>query len=394
MSLLVHLDLFLTPFVSDPDAAFARAAAVGIKNKGAVEVAAWCFELAARVEDLARGHGLRLALMGGTACQLRLRAEVQRGSKDDDFLTTASREDIARLMDALRAHFAPVSENGIYFSPDPYSPKRSAKVLDMQRYDLRVPSAIGHATQGGVNGQHISLEFHFVEALPPTENMDGRLFPFDSSLSLEIPKIAYQSALKLMTLADPPVGIPDDRQDDIPKHLNDLDQLLVHFASADWASLRDAVDKTAAQEPQIAGHDVLAEVDKRLATWADLGGTDPAARRRAGWIRDQQAMMADRLTITEWSARAHRLRWALRCASIVDGQGYWDRACATASEVAALAGAHSLGAREIIVARWRERRGGGRLPDAAGYKAEIVWWHYLGDIVDLGELPVGWSAVP
>jgi hypothetical protein len=44
MDLGDYLDLFLTPFSADPDAAFARVAGIGTRNRGAVEVAARLLE--------------------------------------------------------------------------------------------------------------------------------------------------------------------------------------------------------------------------------------------------------------------------------------------------------------------------------------------------------------
>jgi hypothetical protein len=394
MSVQDHLDLFLTPFAADPEQAFAHAAEVGIKNKGAVEVAAWCFELAARVEDLSSRRGVQLALMGGTACQLRFQASVQRGSRDDDFLTTASREEVARLMEDLREHFLPVSEDGVYFNPEPYTPARPTKIIDMQRYDLRAPSFLDHQSKSGSLGQHISLEFHFVSALPPIESAEGRLFPFSEDLALTVPKIAYQAALKILTLAAPSVGIPPDRERDVPKHLNDLDLLLVQFSDSDWEALEGAVDQTAAKEPDIAGHDVWSEADERLASWSHLGGTDDAAVKRAQHIQDQKALMADKLSVTAWTARSQRLRWALRCARTSNGTHLWTQARDMAATLAGLSGDNSRAARNAIVKRWRALRDGAKLPDAAGFKADVVWWHYIAEYRDLAVLPDDWNILP
>jgi hypothetical protein len=65
------------------------------------ELAAWCAEVHEHLCDLEDTVGVELLLMGGNAASLRFDAIQQRGSRDNDYLTTASHADIGRLMDAF-----------------------------------------------------------------------------------------------------------------------------------------------------------------------------------------------------------------------------------------------------------------------------------------------------
>jgi hypothetical protein len=112
MSALVseHLGLFKLTWLADPSAALAAGRSAGISDPHFIEMSAWCAELHAQLADLAQDRDLPLLLMGGNAAALRMEAAKQRGSRDNDYLTTASEQDILGLMEALVSRLAPSFE--------------------------------------------------------------------------------------------------------------------------------------------------------------------------------------------------------------------------------------------------------------------------------------------
>jgi hypothetical protein len=105
-----------------------------------------------------------MLLMGGTAAQLRVDLREQRGSRDDDYLTAASNETIAALMQELADRFAAVEEP--YFRPELKIPADRTQELPMVTYEVPVPALLGHTDAEGVAKHVLKLEFHLVETLP------------------------------------------------------------------------------------------------------------------------------------------------------------------------------------------------------------------------------------
>ena len=65
----------------------------GITQNYVGEISAWCVRVNEQLKLLAAEHRIELQLMGGNAASLRLEAAAQRGSSDNDYLTTASEPD-------------------------------------------------------------------------------------------------------------------------------------------------------------------------------------------------------------------------------------------------------------------------------------------------------------
>ena len=77
-------------------------------------------EVHEHLHDLEDTVGVELLLMGDNAASLRFDAIQQRGSRDNDYLTTASHTDIGRLMDAFAERFKALHPP---FKPKVYKPK-------------------------------------------------------------------------------------------------------------------------------------------------------------------------------------------------------------------------------------------------------------------------------
>lgn len=93
VDLVPHADLFVLNWMLDPEQALRDANARGVSEPHAIEMSAWCAELHEQLRIVAEAEQMPLLLMGGHGAALRLEAATQRGSRDNDYLTTATEED-------------------------------------------------------------------------------------------------------------------------------------------------------------------------------------------------------------------------------------------------------------------------------------------------------------
>ena len=103
-----HLGLFKADWISDPDLLAARIREASVSDRYTAELAAWCAEIHEHPRELADKREIELLLLGGNGASLRFDAVRQPGSRDNDYLTAASPEDIDRLMVRLGERFAPL----------------------------------------------------------------------------------------------------------------------------------------------------------------------------------------------------------------------------------------------------------------------------------------------
>jgi hypothetical protein len=370
-----HVDLFYTDFPANPESAAKRGESIGINNRNVCEISAWCWELDEQVRRLAEERGVKVLLMGGTAAQLRLDLREQRGSRDDDYLTAASEKTIAALMQALADRFASVEEP--YFRPELKTPGERAQALPMVTYEVPVPALLGHTDADGVAKHVLKLEFHLVDALPPSESLAAQVFALERAVESEVPILPHQIALKLVTLTAEPIGIPDYREDDIPKQLNDIDLMLARLSGAEhWAQLRQAVEDDVAREAAAieieppAVDAVWNGIEARLERWADVS----TERELQQLVNDAQGLFPRgiRLGHQMWRARVRRITYACRCARSNEGAAAWAYA---RTEEERLNSDQKAGAAEIA-ARWRDERGA-KAPGPLRAFASVLWWEYL-----------------
>ena len=369
-----QLPLFITGFPGDPPSAVTEGAKHGFTNRDACEVSAWCWELAAQVKSLAEARGLPMALIGGTAVQLRIDADLQRSSRDNDYLTTATEAQVEQLMNDLATKFA--SFPGPLFRPVRKIPGAAAVALPMVTFEVVVPALLGHRNLSGVAQHMIKLEFHFTESLPATETIRHIVFALADPVEQPCTVRTYQIAMKLMTLAADPIGLPPLREDDLPKHTSDLDGLIKEFDLAQWPELLGTVEDLCKQEVArtsltITPAEVLAQIIARLDHWA----TAP----NWGLIQAVHGQLTKLSSTgpTGWRARFRRLEFFVTC--IVSGPaGQKDWADALAEERVILANGDTPQARAAIAAEWPARHGIPMPNPLKSFKAEFLWWELLG----------------
>jgi hypothetical protein len=222
--------------------------------------------------------------------------------------------------------------------------------------------------------------------------LTASVFAIERAVESEVPILPHQIALKLITLTSPPIGIPDFRQDDIPKQLYDLDLMLARLsAQTDWARLAQAVEDDVAREAAAieiaapAPDEVWNGIEERLNHWADVS----SKRELQQLVNDAQGLFPRgmRLGHLFWRVRVRRIAYACRCARNADGAAAWSYARA---HEARLKADNRAGAAEVA-ARWREERGANAAGPLRAF-AEVLWWEYLTTRDDLLLPPAERSA--
>lgn len=308
-----HLRLFILDFVRAPDTLRERGRDAGITHNSTLELAAWCAELNEQLKLLATEGGVALQLMGGNAASLRLEASAQRGSRDNDYLTTATAE-IDALVAGLARRFEAV--------PEPLMrPKRISDAgklkLPLVSYTVPVPSL----TVGHEEILTAKIEFHLEEELPPGEQVTGRPFAIGRDLTSPLPALPYQVALKMIVFDDTPVGIPSEREDAIPRQMHDIDLLAAKMTDpAQWEKLGRYVRRR--YERERGFHDLglddqapWAGIARRMDTWARCD-TDTIRWTAIGNFQNNQVGKAARRSAGDWRARARRIQAMGSCAAL------------------------------------------------------------------------------
>lgn len=308
-NLAPHADLFTLSWVSDPERLLIDARQRGVFEPHAIEMSAWCAELHEQLRILAEQAGIPLLLMGGHGAALRVEPAKQRGSRDNDYLTTASEQEVAALMDKLQARFAarfPAPQ----FRHRPLHGGDHAEPLPLAAFAVDVPALLDPNNEVLA----VKLEFHIeaeVALFPEGEQVLGPFYGLTEEVSAMLPRLPYQIALKLMTLHEPPVGLLARYEGALPRQMWDVDALagrlteeeefltLASYARRLYVKEESQRDR----EPETGGP--WAGIDRRLAAWMPLrtGQSNSIERFQAA-----QLSSASRRPQEQWAARIARLR--------------------------------------------------------------------------------------
>ncbi len=334
MSIAEHPELFKGEWIANPARLKTLARQAKYNDMFTTELAAWCAEIHEHLRELETDVGVQLILMGGNGASLRFDAVQQRGSRDNDYLTVATHEDIERLMDAFAARFAALHP---LFVPRRYEPTNRVAQLDMVAYVIPVELRLDH---GRATSNEVKVEFHFEHELPPAESVLGSLGPASVPIRARVPELPYQFVLKLMTLAAPPVGIDEDsRVEAVPRQLYDLDLLLAAMREDhQWAAMTAYcrlryIRECAQWSIPLAADQPVAGLRERLVRWADC--TDSGGERWKIIRAVQQSQLRREIHRTPWGWRARCLRLdvAIECSRLESGWTIWQQALATAAIV-------------------------------------------------------------
>lgn len=330
-----HLSLFKANWIAEPERLKDKLQQARVSDFFTGEIAAWCAEIHEHLHELAAELDIDLMLMGGNGASLRFESVQERGSRDNDYLTAASRDDIQRVMDAFAARFAGVPD---LLEPTVYVPKGPVPELNMVAYTIDVPLRLSHGIAGSNN--NVKVEFHFEVELPPSELLTRSLGAARSELTAHLPQLPYQTVFKLMTLVADPIGIDEStRAAAIPRQLYDLDGLLASFTTGpQWEEMVDYAERRFAREAEYWDVTVVPGepwdgIRARLDKWTDC--VDENSEHWKTTRSVQQSQLRREVHTSGWGWRARLNRVALAAECLRRGPSGW-QSWIQAAEVAAL----------------------------------------------------------
>jgi len=243
----------------------------GFTQLSKVKTFLWDFEL---LGQLQRHLESKVVLKGGAAAQLFSPPERQRTSVDIDVIYSGTEGDLLSALNSIHIDFG---EDETFFKFTKYTPKKPSKALPLLTFYVAVPDLLIEA-QRQIN---IKLDIHMIH------DLSAKTISVDNAIALGVPLafsphcLSVESLVgdKILTLARGSVGIPADREADIPKQLYDLNALtsLKSFQSLD--DFQSAFDEFLKLELANAGERVedqviFRQVIANLRRYSTVGGND------------------------------------------------------------------------------------------------------------------------
>ncbi|MDA0160785.1 hypothetical protein OM076_10960 [Solirubrobacter ginsenosidimutans] len=241
-------------------------------------------------------------------------------------------------MAAFAERFAPLAP---YFVPELYVPE-GARPLPLCTYHMSAPAVYAET----FNGLHqLKIEFHVdIKELPPSETIISPHFALPQPVRARVPRVPYQVALKLLTLADPPVGLDVGREGVLPRQVYDLAGLVPQVEGDEaWAEIQEYaralyVKECGVNEIEPEDGEPWPGIEQRLAHWARLD-EDQEQGHAVETFQQTQVPSTARIGRAAWRARMRMIQFAARCAAIGrDGARVWDQASAIEARLPARPG--------------------------------------------------------
>lgn len=376
-------ELFKLDWIRDPQIIETRAKEHGLSDRLTLETSAWCAEIHAQIEELAQERGLVLILMGGNAAALRMDVAAQRGSRDNDYLTTATEEDLAQLMRALRDRFRAF--------PDPFFTYRQLKPanalpLPLITYSVQVPPL--HEKNQDRGTIKVKLEFHLSDPgkMPESETVEGEFLAVGQLIRARVPLAPHQFALKAMVLLPPPIGVEERREDAIPRQLYDLDDLARRVMDEEnWQALQEFAASrysTECAQHRVAptAGDPWRGVLERLDEWKQCSNTEAGYWSKIQAFQTAQITKATKSRPEEWRARVQRLRLFVRLLTLdPSGLAAWRRSLRLEARLGPAEGRQLRAQRAAL----------GQVVGIPGRKVtpqpRSTYWEFLGEAGDIQE---------
>jgi hypothetical protein len=193
-----------------------------------------------------------VVLKGGAAAQLFFAPERQRTSVDIDVLYLG---DAVLLPKALVSIHDAFGKDDLYFKFSGHVPLNPKTKLPLETYFVSVP------TSTGTTPINMKVDFHLMDGLDLQVVQIERASAFVIPLAFKPRCLSAGSLIgdKLLTLAQGSVGIPPEREDDIPKQLYDLDGLSRVVESQDFEAIRHAMGRLFEHEQSVRSEKVSIE---------------------------------------------------------------------------------------------------------------------------------------
>jgi len=198
---------------------------LGYAQAETLEALVWDYELYAQLQKRISGS---CRLKGGAAVQLYVPVERQRASADVDILTTIPQPEMQLLLEEISINYGAEPP---YLQFEPFVPDEPAAIEALHSYTTLAPTSLGQKwlLENGtiVEARMIKLDVHETHNLPPGEKHGDIVAGISLGYQPICVQRGYLIAEKFLTQARGTVGVPDDRYQDLPKHLYDLDSLLL-----------------------------------------------------------------------------------------------------------------------------------------------------------------------
>jgi hypothetical protein len=263
--------------------------------------------------------------MGGQAAVMRLEMYEQRGSADNDYVTTATEREISELVDALCDELRELSSDRRVFAPRRLG-ANAEKRLPLVTYALPVFNPFEPERPA-----EVKLEFHLEPALPAEEEVDAVPFATGDQMRFRLPELGYQLAFKLMTLAPVPIGIESAREASVPRQAWDLDKLFAQMTAEDWQTFEGLVNARLERECEI--HRTSLDLDalisgirERLHHWMTIVEAETSNEwRLVQAFQSTQLFRATPRPAPQWAARFGRLSVLIRLAPDQHPHDLWQQ---------------------------------------------------------------------
>lgn len=293
----------------EPDYIAQRQAQYNFTQAIKVATFLWDLELFGQLQ---RKLGEQVVLKGGAAAQLYFAPERQRTSVDIDVIYLG---DASAIPDVLASIHQAFGGDDLYFKFGKHTPLNPKTSLPLETYFVPVPTVLGKTP---IN---IKVDFHLME------NLDLPVVELDEAAAFIIPlnfkpRCLSAAALlgdKLLTLAQGSVGIPPEREDDIPKQLYDLDGLSRKVDGRDFGAVSQAMETLFARElvvrlERIALPEAIGQMVALLERYArlDSAKSDKPARDAVQNFRGNYEPRPFRDPIT-WGVVCKRLQLLVKC---------------------------------------------------------------------------------
>ena len=181
-----------------------------------VETFLWDLEIYGQLQKVL---GDKVILKGGAAAQLFVPPERQRTSVDIDVIFVGKLKELENALNLIHRDFG---NDEVFFNFQKFTPKNQKTTLPLETYTVAVPTI--SSSQRPII---IKVDFHLFDGLDLETVRLGDASAFVIPLNFKPLCLSPASLVgdKLLTLARGSVGIPSDREYDIPKQLYDLDNL-------------------------------------------------------------------------------------------------------------------------------------------------------------------------
>ncbi|MEM3186386.1 MAG: nucleotidyl transferase AbiEii/AbiGii toxin family protein [Conexivisphaerales archaeon] len=274
----------------------------GFTQPSVVELFRWVVEFVSQIQL----QSTDFILKGGTAAQLYISPEKQRGSVDADLMFLNDETRLAEVINILKNKF---SSNAPFFQFSKYTPKNPTPRLPLQTYWVNLPSVLIESCRIKLDVllSKVDVPFHTISS---AETFVGQV---------KNVTCLTRGALvgdKLLTLARGTIGV--QQFDDYPKQIYDL-EMLVFQTDCAVKELADATRAVQALAPveasfrskDVTPEDALEDVKKTttLLSNVDLASAEETFKKAVNDFQQFYVNNSERRKLYEWSSRVLRIRF-------------------------------------------------------------------------------------